>query len=80
MKNNKPRNFVAKHSAEINKPKVFRDRKKEYKRREKFANYDHEGKPEHKPYSRYGKDTKNKKGLLNEFEEEDDYEDESEEE
>lgn len=74
-KGNKPRNFVAKHSADINKPKVFRDRKKEYKRREKFANYDHDGKPEHQPYSRYGKDTKNKKRLL-----EDDEEDLSEEE
>lgn len=78
MSKKTPRNFVAKHSAEFNKPKVFRDRKKEYKRREKFADYEHET-PEHKPYSRYGKE--NKRLIENdEYEEDEDKFEEDEEE
>ena len=64
----KIRNFVHKASIEINKPKVFRDRKKEYKRKEKFENYEHET-PEHRPYSRNGKQNKNTR-FEDEYEEE----------
>ena len=31
----KPRNFVAKHSRAINKPQVFKDKKKDYVRHDK---------------------------------------------
>jgi hypothetical protein len=46
------RNFVHKASVEINKPKVFRDRSKEYKNRTlkyEDCEMDH---PAHKPYKR----------------------------
>ena len=42
MKNGKedlPRNWVAKYSALINKPKVFKDKKKAYERRPKHKNW-----------------------------------------
>lgn len=57
----KIRNFVHKASVEINKPRTFRDRKKEYKRREKFEAFEHDLEPEHQPYSRNGKQNKNKR-------------------
>lgn len=36
----KPRNFVAKHSAQINKPKVHRNKKKDYQRTPKHRHRD----------------------------------------
>lgn len=47
----KPRNFVKKASDQINKPKVFRDRKKKAKL-EGTEDWKNDIKPQHKPYHR----------------------------
>lgn len=47
----KIRNLVAKHAAEFCKPKTFRNRKKEYVRKQKYESHELEH-PKHKPYQR----------------------------
>lgn len=47
----KPRNFVKKHSDQINKPKVFRNRKKKEKM-EGNDEWKDDIKPKHRPYHR----------------------------
>lgn len=54
----KVRNPVHRASVEINKPKTFRNRKKDYTRKQKYEGFEHE-EPFHQPYSRNGKQNKN---------------------
>ena len=51
MTTDKPRNFVKKNSDLINKPKVFRNRKKKQKL-DGTSDWKDEIKPQHKPYHR----------------------------
>lgn len=60
-------NLVHKHSVEYNKPKTHRNRKKEYARKAKYENFEHD-KPVHRPYTRSTKD----KNYLDEYEDESD--------
>lgn len=72
--NKKPpvtRNFVHKASVEINKPKVFRDKKKDYARKQKYEGFELEH-PVHRPYSRTSNKNKN---IEDEYFDADDYED-----
>ena len=76
----KPRNFVHKASIEINKPKVHRDRTKEYKNRTlKYEDFEHDH-PAHRPYKRdrWLGEEEDEYGYEEEYEEADDYEEEGE--